>query len=76
MNQREALRGAAEHLLGPLQKLAEDAMYLESLKPADRVRMANAYDILRERLEVMAYGRQARKPQVAPPDPNQIHLFE
>lgn len=76
MNKREALRGAAEHLLSEVQKLTEDAMYLASLTPADRMRMADAYDILRTRLEVTAYGREPKKEQAAAPDPNQVALFE
>lgn len=51
-------------------------MYLSSLKPADRARMATAYDTLRTRLETVAYGREPKKPQVQAPDPNQIELFE
>lgn len=84
MNKREALRFAAgelEEIAAGLAKayqapdLPSDDWRMAYSKK-DRERIGAAFAELRFRMDRTATGAQREKPQVTPPDPNQVALFE
>lgn len=80
MNQREALRLLASDVLRKLGELREeDEKYGHDLAPRhtkDHDRWMRAHDELEYRLMKIENPSIRRRPQVKPPDPNQVALFE
>lgn len=81
MNQREALRFVAWEVLQDIENHADeyrcgDRLLPDDLTEKDRERVALAYENIVARLDFIATGRRKAKRKVAPPDPNQVALFE
>ena len=80
MNKRQALSALAGDLMVKLQEMRTHderyGSYHAERGTADHDRLMLAHEELEFRLMKIEHPTLRRKPKVAPPDPNQVALFE